>query len=294
MSTERGEATDSLIQSVVDASSSYGQRSIIALAGVPGTGKSYIAQIAAQRIASDPLMVTEIQFHPSYSYEEFIEGFRASPTGGFTVTPGTFLEVNYRANNDRDNTYVLLIEEFTRSNLPGVLGELLTYIEYRDKPFRPMYSKAPTMIAPNLCILATFNPRDRSALEMDDALFRRLRILDFPPSTVQLREMLKGRDLPARVVAALCALFDACKEKCVSENRPEDYTRLMPFGHGVFADIVREKPDLHHLWAQRLLHLIKPPGRQPHPFYDVIASHYPWRSSADHGISEDTSRKTES
>lgn len=85
---------------------------------MPGTGKSFVAKIAAQRVATDPLVVREIQFHPTYSYEEFIGEYRASPEGGFELTNGTFLDWNHRAQNDPTHTYVLLIEELTRANCP--------------------------------------------------------------------------------------------------------------------------------------------------------------------------------
>ncbi len=82
MPTNYGEATEAKIAEVIETCNKFGKRSIVGLSGVPGTGKSFVAKIAAQRIATDPLMVREIQFHPTYSYEEFIEGYRADSEGG--------------------------------------------------------------------------------------------------------------------------------------------------------------------------------------------------------------------
>lgn len=280
-----GTATEAKIAEVISACKKFGKRSIVALSGVPGTGKSFIAKIAAQRLATDPLMVREIQFHPTYSYEEFIEGYRAAPEGGFELTNGTFLDWNYRAQNDPADTYLLLIEELTRANLPAVLGEVMTYVEYRDREFYTLYGKKPVVLAENLLIIATFNPRDRSALEMDDALIRRLRIIDCPPDIDQLSEMLSGRNIPDAAKRQLGTIFERCKKFCEDEGRPEDYLRLMPFGHGIFSDVTDEKPDLHLLWKQRIIHLLVPPGREPHPFYDTIAGQYPWKDSLDSAIS---------
>jgi 5-methylcytosine-specific restriction protein B len=95
---------------------------------------------------------------------------------------------------------VLLIEELTRANLAAVLGELLTFIEYRDRPFLTIYSRRPCTVAPNLTILATYNPTDRSALELDAALIRRLRIVDCLPSSDQLGEMLASSSLSAEAI----------------------------------------------------------------------------------------------
>jgi len=269
-----GEATEAKIEEVISACTRYGANSIIALSGVPGTGKSFVANIAAQRLATDPLMVREIQFHPTFSYEEFMEGYRANAAGGFSIEKGLFMEWNDQALDDSENTYVLLIEELTRANMPAVLGELMTYIEYRDRAFTTPYSRRPMKIAGNLMIVATFNPRDRSALELDEALVRRLRILPFPPDTKQLEEMLNGRGLPEHVLDGIKAVF----EKCEQEFKDE-YEALMPFGHGMLSDVRQECPDLYQLWKHRIEPLLRPPGRQPHPFMEAIAESYLWRDS---------------
>jgi 5-methylcytosine-specific restriction endonuclease McrBC GTP-binding regulatory subunit McrB len=271
--TNYGAATNAKIDEVAEACKLYGKRAIVALAGVPGTGKSFIASIAAQKVASDPLLVRETQFHQSYSYEEFIEGMRIDDEGAVAVVPGVFLEWNDLANDDPGHTYVLLVEELTRANLPSVLGELMTYLEHRDRPFTTVYSRRPVKVAPNLVILATYNPTDRTALELDSALIRRLRIIRFLPNTDQLGEMLKG--LKPEVVAKLKAIFDTCKKEF-----PDDYEHRMPFGHGIFADVNAEKPDLYRLWVERIEHLLRRPLVEPHEFADVIASAYPWRDPA--------------
>jgi 5-methylcytosine-specific restriction endonuclease McrBC GTP-binding regulatory subunit McrB len=271
--TDYGAATNAKIEEVVQACKLYGSRAIIALAGVPGTGKSYIASIAAQRVASDPLLVRETQFHQSYSYEEFIEGMRIDDQGAVAVFPGVFLEWNDLANDDPGRTYVLLVEELTRANLPSVLGELMTYLEHRDRPFTTVYSRRPVKVASNLVVLATYNPSDRTAIELDAALIRRLRVIQFLPSTEQLAEMLK--ELKPEVVAKLKVVFDACKKEF-----PDDYEHLMPFGHGIFAGVKAEQPDLHRLWVERIEYLLRRPLVEPHQFTDVIAKAYPWKDPA--------------
>ncbi|MCC6427331.1 MAG: AAA family ATPase [Phycisphaerales bacterium] len=274
MPTNYGTATEAKIGEAVAACQRHGARSIVALSGVPGTGKSFVAGIAAQRLASDPLMVREIQFHPTFSYEEFIEGYRATASGGFAIEKGLFLEWNDLALDDPTHKYVLLIEELTRANLPAVLGELMTYVEHRDRTFTTVYSRRPIRVAENILILATLNPRDRSALELDDALLRRLRLIPFPPDNQQLREMLNGRGLATPVLNKLASLFDECRGQFGG-----DFDALMPFGHGMFSEVSAEAPDLFELWKQRISPLLNPPGRQPHPFAEVIEQHYPWRSA---------------
>jgi MoxR-like ATPase len=268
---EYGPATESKISEVVEACTQYGATSIVALAGVPGTGKSHIAYIAAQRLASDPVMLRDLQFHPSYSYEEFIEGYRPTPHGGFAPQPGAFLESNELARSDPSNRYVILIEELTRANLPSVLGELLTYVEHRDRPFTTTYTRRSVKIAKNLFILATYNPRDRSALDLDEAIIRRLRVIKFLPDTGQLGEMLAATGLKATAITRLAQLFDRCRAE------HQDYETLMPFGHGIFAGVSGERPHLHRLWVQRIEPLLRRPLHQPHPFAQMIADNYPWR-----------------
>jgi 5-methylcytosine-specific restriction protein B len=269
--TNYGTATEAAISSVVEACERHGSRSIIALAGVPGTGKSFVASIASQRFCGEPLRVREIQFHQSFSYEEFIEGLRIDDSSGVKAMPGVFLEWNERALDDPSNRYVLLIEEFTRANLAGVLGELMTYIEHRDRPFVSVYSRRPVFVAKNLTLIATYNPTDRTAIELDSALLRRLRVVRFLPSNEQLSEMLAGT-LSSNVISRLQRVFTTCSEKFGS-----DYEHLMPFGHGVFAEIRGESPDLHLLWRERLTHFLRRPLVEPHPFTDAIEELYPWR-----------------
>ncbi|MES3664748.1 AAA family ATPase [Mycobacterium intracellulare] len=269
-----GQATEKRIDDVVATCERYGASSIIALAGVPGTGKSYIARIAAQRLAGDPLRVREIQFHPSTTYEEFVEGLRIDSSGAITVMPGLFTEWNDLALDDPSLTWVLLIEELTRANISAVLGELMTFVEDRSRPFTTVYSRRPIKVAENLILLSTYNPTDRSALEVDSALLRRLRVLEFPPDQGQLAEMLSRNGLPANVIERLQQMFVGLRDQ-----HPDDYEDMMPFGHGIFAEVREEQPDLHQLWESRIRYILRRPLVQPHPYYDQIRAAYPWTSA---------------
>ncbi len=270
--TNYGNATEAAIQRVVSALGRYGRSSIIALAGVPGTGKSFVASIAAQRFTGEPLLVRTIQFHRSYTYEEFIEGMRLNAGGSVDVVAGVFLEWNQQALDDPDSNYVFLIDELTRADIATVLGELMTYLEHREMSFLTMYGRRPVHIAPNLHVLATYNPSDRSALDLDNALIRRMRILSFPPDPTQLQEMLKKTALEKECLMRLCNVFSACQQAF-----PNDYESLMPFGHGIFSQVEKERPDLYDLWEERLRHLLQRPSLDPHPFKQVIEQAYPWR-----------------
>ena len=266
-----GAATDVKIAAVVETAKRYGASSIIALAGVPGTGKSFVGRIAVQRIADEPTRVREIQFHPSMTYEEFMEGLRIGPDGEIKTEPGLFLEWNQFALDNPELTWVLLIEELSRANVPAVIGELMTFVEDRTRSFTLLYSRRPVKVASNLVIVTTYNPTDRSALDIDNALLRRLRIISFPPDTGQLRNMLGHRVSPAALDRMVKVFTD------VLAAHPMDFEHMMPFGHGIFSEVRSERPDLHDLWQSRIRHMLRRPLMQPHPFTDAIERAYPWR-----------------
>lgn len=277
-----GEETSKKVDEIVAACNAHGSRDIVLLSGVAGTGKTFLGLVAAVRVTGHPLLVKQIQFHQAYAYEDFIEGLRPTASGGFVPRAGILMEWNETALQDPGNRYVLLIEEFTRANITAVLGELMTYVEHRDRLFEAPLTRRRVRIAKNLTLLATMNPQDRSALEVDDALIRRLRIIDCPPSTTQLREMLvaslpdKGDgDVGKKIIGQLSTLFDE-----MSKRYPETFAELMPFGHGVFAGIGSEG-DLRDLWRQRLRFLLRRnPQVPPHPWAEQIEELYPWRTGS--------------
>jgi MoxR-like ATPase len=266
---------------VLEALRRHGETAIVALAGVPGTSKSHVARIAARAYASEGCL-REIQFSPGYSYEEFIEGPRFGAGAVVEVVPGAFLELNERALDNPDKQYVLLIEELTRADLPKVLGELLTYIEYRDDTdeFTTMYRReTTTRVAPNLAVLATYNPSDRSAVSLDAAIIRRLRVLSFPPSTDLLREILTGNGVDPAVIDQLVRLFDACRDRAT----PDRFEEVMPFGHALFSWVTSER-DLHDLWHEELRHLLLRPRAPQHELYETIRDQYPWHASSEYSV----------
>lgn len=266
------------VQEVSETLSRHGSTSIVALAGVPGTSKSHVARIAARAFATEGCL-REIQFSPGNTYEEFMEGPRYTEGMKVEILPGLFLELNEEALRNPGNQYVLLIEELTRADLPRVLGELVTYIEYRnpEDTFATMYSRDDkTRVAPNIAILATYNPTDRSAVNVDAAILRRMRVLDFPPNLEMLNEILSENGLDEVVIAQLGSMFDACR----SQAGDERFAEVMPFGHGVFASVESEA-DLYFLWHQELKRMLRRPNTPSHELYETIAENFPWKDSRD-------------
>jgi len=276
-----GPSCTAKVDEIVHACESSGGNSIIVLWGVPATSKTFLAFTAAERYTGNELLVKQIQFHPGYTYEDFIEGFKPKKNGTFRPTAGVFLRWNAQALRDKNNKYVLLIEELSRANVAAVLGELLTYVEYRSRSFETPIRRRRVRVAPNLVIMATMNPLDRSAMELDDAVIRRMSIIDCPPSEEILAEMLeqslpdKGRTEEGKeIINGLVSLFVECRKL-----HPKNFDEMMPFGHAVFNGVT-SKVDLTRLWEQRIRRLLTRPNVPPHLFYEDIAALYPWRRGA--------------
>lgn len=161
----------------------------IILQGPPGTGKTFIAQRIARYITQNDNLVETIQFHPSYSYEDFIEGYRPK-NEGFELCDGIFKEFCNRASNDLANNYVLIIDEINRGNLSKIFGELLFLLEYRKESVQLTYSQEKFYLPENLYIIGTMNTADRSLAIMDYALRRRFYFKNINCQTGKLKNWL--------------------------------------------------------------------------------------------------------
>ena len=160
------------------------------LYGPPGTGKTYVARHLADYLAQDTGFVTILQFHPAYTYEDFIEGIRPqeNPDGKLELkmTPGRFLSFCELARRTPAATCVLILDEINRANLSRVFGELMYLMEYReDRIF--LAGSGLFSIPANVRLIGTMNTADRSIALVDHALRRRFAFLELAPNYDLLR-----------------------------------------------------------------------------------------------------------
>jgi 5-methylcytosine-specific restriction protein B len=227
------------------------ERRQVILAGPPGTGKTWVAESIAQYLTgNDTERYKTVQFHPSYTYEEFVVGLRPAPKGGgleFVPMKGTLALLAERAVV---TDHVLVIDEMNRANLPRVFGELLYLLEYRNQPLDLLYLKNFTLPR-GLMIIGTMNTADRSIRTIDTALRRRFEIFDCPPDADALARYY---DNPIRecLVDDLVGGFERLNQRLL--ERLDKYHTI---GHTFFMDEHFTDDRLRRVWNRQLLPLLE-------------------------------------
>ncbi|MDY5227576.1 MAG: AAA family ATPase [Sodaliphilus sp.] len=185
------------------------------LFGPPGTGKTYntvnmaldiVCPEGSQwekeprdkarkeyQIMLDAGQIVFVTFHQSMSYEDFIEGIKPKTKGGkitYEVKNGIFKELCAKAENDKSQNYVMIIDEINRGNVANIFGELISLIE-DDKRLGASeelhaelpYSHTIFGVPKNVYIIGTMNTADRSVEALDSALRRRFTFKEMMPKS---------------------------------------------------------------------------------------------------------------
>lgn len=190
----------------------------IILQGAPGVGKTFAAKRLAYSIMKlkDDRRVKCVQFHQSYSYEDFIEGYRPSESGGFELRKGAFYEFCRDAKDDPENDYFFIIDEINRGNMSKIFGELLMLIEADKRgeknSIELVYSKKQFYVPENLYIIGMMNTADRSLAMLDYALRRRFAFYSMKPA-------FEDKVFKAYAEKVNCQLFNDAVEAVVKLNK---------------------------------------------------------------------------
>ena len=196
-----------------------------------------------------------VTFHPSYSYEEFVEGIRPklnSEEVSYNLEDGIFKQINNQALFDPENKYVLIIDEVNRGNIPKIFGELITLIEdeKREKySLNLTYSKDNFTVAKNLKIIGTMNTADASIAKLDIALRRRFLHKELMPDTSLIAKSIGSKPVNLQKVV------DNLNEKIrtnVGRERQIGHAYFMKNGKAII-DIAT----LKERFAQQIIPLIQ-------------------------------------
>jgi MoxR-like ATPase len=238
------------LQKMLDLLAEKGQ---IVLYGPPGTGKTFIARALARHMTSQGGWMNIVQFHPSFAYEDFFEGYRPVTIGdalAYELKQGPLRQAVQAALDEPDKPSVLIVDEINRADTAKVFGELLFLLEYRDEQVQLQYSPEQTFSLPrNLFLIGTMNTADRSIALVDAALRRRFYFVELSPRHEPVNLVLRGWLLRHGLDEEPALLLEALNEKIARDEIAIGPSYLMTKdGHA---------PDLGRVWEHAILPVLE-------------------------------------